>query len=604
MSSIVSPLSPSKLRPPSDSRPSSFAAATTPQHEAVVDRNVLQVLDRQRSVLLSIPRQDVFFIPDAKRLVLCERFDVNDPENSCRYNNSRTPCRFVHADIRNAIEKPIHINWAWRSIEECPFERLPPGRVLVIHEPASAKSHLVDHIPSELLLKTRCVFDDPNRKACHCAHFYYGRECHLGPKCDFAHVLFIDPRAGQYELAPGPCTFGRGRTDKSVMNATDLVAEGFAVSPQHHAEPPGRIAGVTGHPWAGSDVNPHAYNAYPSQDITVTVTCPPVGSPASASPYVPPASAKGLHEPGVNPDAVPWPGPQAELSAPVWMPPVAHTPTYADPHTSHTSISLRHHPHHAPHAPHHHYHYSNPTYYAEDSPASAPQHVLAPSAPPFEPGSSVHTPHAPPQQPHFVAKSALQSPQTAGGPKTIEKRASVKSESAADTEASPSAIRDRRCRDTGVIIPFDMSLAEWDRRNPAHRLVCDICNEVVPYELSMADHEIVCVGPPSSTKAARATGSFNVVASDRVSNAGDNTESNSSDAVLTRATSKDPHSTNAGSQPSPVDSGDGDILVMRGEGGSSKISANAIGPVQSQSNPASGIVPDGVGFEGFSMWNN
>lgn len=84
-----------------------------------------------------------------------------------------------------------------------------------IREPPSANSTLVDQFPSERVLKTRCVFDDPTRPACHCAHFYYSRECHLGERCHFAHVAFLNPNAMPWERAPAPSALGRGKLVES-----------------------------------------------------------------------------------------------------------------------------------------------------------------------------------------------------------------------------------------------------------------------------------------------------------------------------------------------------------------------------------------------------
>ena len=174
-----------------------------------LEQGSVQVVERNSSTLYIIPKDDIYYIPmDAKRLVLCEYFDARDPVQSCRFGNE---CRWVHADTSRTVRKHIHVNWAWRSLEECKYPTLPAGIKLNIREPPSTNSDIIDTVDSGYVLRTRCVFDDPKRPAAHCAHFYYGRECHLGSLCDFAHVVYIDPNAWFGERAPPPCTFGRGR---------------------------------------------------------------------------------------------------------------------------------------------------------------------------------------------------------------------------------------------------------------------------------------------------------------------------------------------------------------------------------------------------------
>src|SRR5689334_10998744 len=84
----------------------------------------IQVLDRTSSTLMTVPREDVSYIPDSKRLVLCERYD---PANaaSCRYT-AGGQCRFVHANLSRATRQVIHVNLVWRNANDIPYERYPP----------------------------------------------------------------------------------------------------------------------------------------------------------------------------------------------------------------------------------------------------------------------------------------------------------------------------------------------------------------------------------------------------------------------------------------------------------------------------------------------
>jgi len=120
-------------------------------------------------------------------LILCEKFNCHDPERSCRYGSK---CRWVHACTDRATRKYIHLNWLWRSREECTYKLMPEGRSFRILR--SRTPFGFDIVDSGLVVQTRCVFTDVDRPASHCAHFYYGRECHLGALCDFAHVINVD----------------------------------------------------------------------------------------------------------------------------------------------------------------------------------------------------------------------------------------------------------------------------------------------------------------------------------------------------------------------------------------------------------------------------
>jgi len=171
--------------------------------------NMVEVFDRESSVLYAVPEGDVKHGPSRaskNRPVLCGKGD------SCPHATTGT-CRFTHADLRNASTKAIHVNYAWKSVDECTYPRLSPGAIFPLREPTSANSSILDAVPSECVLKTRCQLTE-GRPASRCAHFYYGRECHLGNKCDFAHVIHLDPDARPYEKAPAPASFGRARGGK------------------------------------------------------------------------------------------------------------------------------------------------------------------------------------------------------------------------------------------------------------------------------------------------------------------------------------------------------------------------------------------------------
>ena len=121
-------------------------------------------------------------------------------------------CPRVHATIPpDARRTFVHMNWAWRSLEECQYRRHPSGHTIPVGEPPSAGSNIIDHVDSGYILRTRCRLYDRDRPPTHCAHFYYVRECQRAENCDFAHVVFINRRAVAFQLAPAPCAYGRQR---------------------------------------------------------------------------------------------------------------------------------------------------------------------------------------------------------------------------------------------------------------------------------------------------------------------------------------------------------------------------------------------------------
>jgi len=171
----------------------------------------VEMFDRANSKLFSVPAEDVFHIPanlPAKtRPIICEHYDPDKPK-SCPYAKSGK-CRFGHANLKNATWKLIHVNYALRSPKECQYPCLAPGKNVTVREPDSAQSAQLDVVPSECIIQTKCQFLD--RPPSRCAHFYYGRECHLGNKCDFAHVIHLATDCNKGEKAPAPMQFGRGK---------------------------------------------------------------------------------------------------------------------------------------------------------------------------------------------------------------------------------------------------------------------------------------------------------------------------------------------------------------------------------------------------------
>lgn len=157
--------------------------------------------------VLNLPQKSVFHIPEGpnSRLVLCANFDASSPAHSCNMGDA---CRFVHADVSAAREHNIHVNYAWRSIEEVSYERFPAGQVFRVAPPNSKIAS--DVMDSDMVLKTRALTSH-RRPLSHCAHYYFNRTCNLGSDCQFIHAIFIDPTAKPFQRAPVPSQLGEGR---------------------------------------------------------------------------------------------------------------------------------------------------------------------------------------------------------------------------------------------------------------------------------------------------------------------------------------------------------------------------------------------------------
>ena len=190
-----------------------------PQHSETIE-----VVSRAPVAMkLAIPRGDVHYVPNtkdartgAKKLILCKAYDPcgpNDAMHGCRFA-ATGDCHFVHADCSRAMSRIIvHVNVPVATLADCPYERHVAGKVFSVCLPKTGRRapEVVTQVPSEMCMKTRCVLDDKQRAVFHCAHFYYGRECHQGLNCDFAHVVKIG------EATPKPKKPSRRVVDSGVL---------------------------------------------------------------------------------------------------------------------------------------------------------------------------------------------------------------------------------------------------------------------------------------------------------------------------------------------------------------------------------------------------
>jgi hypothetical protein len=89
----------------------------------------------------------------ARHLILCERFHPAHP-SGCMKGDA---CNRVHAVVRGCPRKSIHINWAWRQVNECQYERFPAGDIVKVREPVcTCSSNSSLHLRSPWPTTTPC----------------------------------------------------------------------------------------------------------------------------------------------------------------------------------------------------------------------------------------------------------------------------------------------------------------------------------------------------------------------------------------------------------------------------------------------------------------
>ncbi|CBH16438.1 hypothetical protein, conserved [Trypanosoma brucei gambiense DAL972] len=172
--------------------------------ENCANANLTKVFDAEFKCLYEVPSHLIVHMPSARlnitRLVACRNYKSYEP-SSCTMGSG---CKFVHADVDyNTLEThPIHVNYIWRHESECTYERLPAGEVL---EVLSADMTTVNLIPSEQVLNTRgaCARHDIAEPLIRCKYFETNQTCFTGERCNFIHVVCVDPNAqGAFKRAP------------------------------------------------------------------------------------------------------------------------------------------------------------------------------------------------------------------------------------------------------------------------------------------------------------------------------------------------------------------------------------------------------------------
>ena len=158
-----------------------------------------------------VPARDILHMPypmsHNNEPLLCKRN---------KYCTCGVACRFVHACTENMqMSDPGHVNFAWRNLGKCKYERLPAGEQYTLSYPAdylkSQSDTLSSSMPhpttisSEYIIKTKAIEQAEDANICWlvlCRHFLQRGICDKGAECEFAHIAYIDENAKPYQRAP------------------------------------------------------------------------------------------------------------------------------------------------------------------------------------------------------------------------------------------------------------------------------------------------------------------------------------------------------------------------------------------------------------------
>jgi hypothetical protein len=164
------------------------------------------------AVFLGVPRDRVAHLPQrekadrGKPLLQC---GVYEAIKSCPQADL---CPCVHADLSGLQPQHIHVNYAWKSVEQIPYDCMPvcgedQDSAFEVFAPNNRPPmKLVDR---QAILATRgSLAAVAGQELSQCAHFYFNRMCNRGKNCLYIHVAHIDPAAADRQLAPTPDAIG------------------------------------------------------------------------------------------------------------------------------------------------------------------------------------------------------------------------------------------------------------------------------------------------------------------------------------------------------------------------------------------------------------
>lgn len=201
---------------------SSAVDSTTPHQPARLTkaerrRVTVDVYDADyTAVFLGVPRERVAHIPHrekadrGKPLLQC---GVYEATKSCPQADS---CPLVHADLSGLQPQHIHVNYAWKSVNDIPYDCMPAvegSSSFEVFAPNNRPPMRV--IDRQAILTTRgSLAAAPGQELSQCAHFYFNRMCNRGKNCLYIHAACIDPNAAVKQLAPTPEAIGPSNDDQ------------------------------------------------------------------------------------------------------------------------------------------------------------------------------------------------------------------------------------------------------------------------------------------------------------------------------------------------------------------------------------------------------
>jgi hypothetical protein len=243
-----------------------------------------------------------------EKLVLCPSYDPASPTGSCKMG---ARCRLVHGDTRNLEPSTVHVNYAWRTLDDVTIPRYPAGETLHVAAPNSRNA--TDVMDSGCVLATQAL-QSKRRPLTHCAHYYFNRQCNLGAECRFIHAVFIDSTAASLRRAPAPVQLGRRLrfpdAAKHILGSdTDFQDQSSVCDPELEYDDDA----MASHGWAQSAVSQQAQPptnfAYPTPGMLSIL------SPFAVLPYLLPSPTAALQT----------------GTAPVALYPTAPAPSQFDP---------------------------------------------------------------------------------------------------------------------------------------------------------------------------------------------------------------------------------------------------------------------------------
>ncbi len=171
------------------------------------------------SVYLGVPRDRTCHVPQrekadrGKPLLQCAIFEAS------RACPKESACPFVHADLSGLQPQRIHVNYAWRSVTDIPYEIMPAAEGLpeAIEVLAPNNRPPLQLVQRQAILSTRgSQAAAPGQVLSQCAHFYFNLMCNRGERCLYVHVAHVDPAATAKQLAPTPAAIGPNETDDAA----------------------------------------------------------------------------------------------------------------------------------------------------------------------------------------------------------------------------------------------------------------------------------------------------------------------------------------------------------------------------------------------------